>query len=42
VTTLLGPASAEPDLDDMVSDAIFGATPVEQLLTELGITVAPA
>lgn len=38
---LLRGASAESDLDDTVSDAIFGSATADDLLAELGITVAP-
>lgn len=40
VVALLPAANAESDLDDVVSDAIFGTTDVDQLLAKLGITVA--
>ena len=41
VAALLSGASSERDLHDLVSDAIFGSAAADDLLAELGITVAP-
>lgn len=41
VVVRLGAVRAEPDIQDMVSDARFGSTGVDDLLAELGITVVP-
>jgi hypothetical protein len=41
VVELLSAQHREPDLHNLVSDAIFGNAPVDELLADLGIRVAP-